>query len=271
MSTSNHNLNNRPIGFFDSGVGGLSVYSKFKKLLRNENTLYFGDLAHLPYGNKSREELIRYARGILNFYKEKNVKAVVIACNTSSAQAYDTVKNEYDFKIYPIIQSCAQVIATQNIKKIGVFATMATVNSAVYTRELKKYNQGLQIKEIPCPNWVDIVESGRYQDDSAVNDIKIHLEEMMKFEPEKIILGCTHYPYLLDLLAAFTTKELFIDPAEIFVEYIAEDLKALGMLSQEIESSEENIYVSANPQNFVEHSKIFYKINKLPNVINLNN
>lgn len=271
MSTSNHNLNNRPIGFFDSGVGGLSVYSKFKKLLRNENTLYFGDLAHLPYGNKSREELIGYARGILNFYKEKNVKAVVIACNTSSAQAYDTVKNEYDFKIYPIIQSCAQVIATQNIKKIGVFATMATVNSAVYTRELKKYNQGLQIKEIPCPNWVDIVESGRYQDDSAVNDIKIHLEEMMKFEPEKIILGCTHYPYLLDLLAAFTTKELFIDPAEIFVEYIAEDLKALGMLSQEIESSEENIYVSANPQNFVEHSKIFYKINKLPNVINLNN
>ena len=90
---------NSPIGFFDSGVGGLSVYSRFKKLLPNENTLYFGDLAHLPYGNKSKEELISYAREILKFFKSKNVKAVVIACNTSSAQAYETVKNEFDFKI----------------------------------------------------------------------------------------------------------------------------------------------------------------------------
>ena len=88
---------NSPIGFFDSGVGGLSVYSKFKKVLPNENTLYFGDLAHLPYGNKTQEELVSYARGILKFYEQKGVKAVVIACNTSSAQAYDIVKNiEYN-------------------------------------------------------------------------------------------------------------------------------------------------------------------------------
>ena len=90
MSTVNHNLNNNPVGFFDSGVGGLSVYSRFKKLLPNENPLYYGDLANLPYGNKSKAELIGFARNILDFYKAKNVKAVVIACNTSSAQAYET-------------------------------------------------------------------------------------------------------------------------------------------------------------------------------------
>ena len=96
MSTSNQNKikNNCPIGFFDSGVGGLSVYSCFKKALPCENTLYYGDIAHLPYGNKTKEELVGYARTILDFYKTQDVKAVVIACNTSSAQAYDVIKDE---------------------------------------------------------------------------------------------------------------------------------------------------------------------------------
>ena len=233
--------------------------------------MYFGDLANLPYGNKSKEELIGYARSILNFYKEKRVKAVVIACNTSSAQAYDTVKNEYNFKIYPIIQSCAKVIASQNNQKIGVFATQATVNSGVYTKELKKYNPNLQVKEIACPNWVEIVETGSYKDDSAIYDIKKHLDEMRSFLPDRIILGCTHYPYLLPQLNTFVPKGLFIDPAEIFVEYIKEDLKKLSLLKQENLEFQEKIYVSAEPQSFIEHSKIFYKIQELPVVINLNN
>ncbi len=264
MSTVNHNLNNKPVGFFDSGVGGLSVYSRFKKLLPAENTLYFGDLVHLPYGSKSGEELVGFAREILNFYKEKEVKAVVIACNTSSAKAYDIVKDEYDFKIYPIIQSCAKVIAAQNNLRIGVFATMATVNSKVYTRELMKYNPVLQVKEIACPNWVEIVESGMYKDRSAVNDIKRHVDEMLEFKPEKIILGCTHYPYLIPILKTLAPEDIFIDPAEIFVKYIKEDMKTLGLLRNETTKPYEEIYVSANPQSFKDHSKIFYEINDLP-------
>ena len=150
--------NNAPVGFFDSGVGGLSVFSQFRKLLPNENTIYFGDLKNLPYGNKSKEELISFARSILKFFQSKNVKAVVIACNTSSALAYESIKNEFDFKIYPIIQSCAKVISSMNnIKKIGVFATTGTVSSKVYTREIKKYNSELEVLEIACPNWVSIV------------------------------------------------------------------------------------------------------------------
>lgn len=258
---------NSPIGFFDSGVGGLSVYSRFKKLLPNENTLYFGDLAHLPYGNKSKEELISYAREILKFFKSKNVKAVVIACNTSSAQAYETVKDEFDFKIYPIIQSCAKVIAGFDAKRIGVFATVATVKSGVYSKELKKYNSNIQVKEIACPNWVDIVESGKYKDNSAIDDIKAHLDEMSEFEPEKIILGCTHYPYLLPILSKLKPNVDFIDPAEIFVNYIKSDLNEL--LNNTAQTGSEEIFVSANPKSFVEHAKIFYNVAQLPTVISL--
>lgn len=258
---------NSPIGFFDSGVGGLSVYSRFKKLLPNENTLYFGDLAHLPYGNKSKEELISYAREILKFFKSKNVKAVVIACNTSSAQAYETIKDEFDFKIYPIIQSCAKVIAGFDAKRIGVFATVATVKSGVYSKELKKYNHNIQVKEIACPNWVDIVESGKYKDNSAIDDIKAHLDEMSEFEPEKIILGCTHYPYLLPILSKLEPNVDFIDPAEIFVNYIKSDLNEL--LNNTAQSGSEEIFVSANPESFVEHAKIFYNVAQLPTVISL--
>lgn len=253
---------NSPIGFFDSGVGGLSVYSRFKKVLPNENTLYFGDLAHLPYGNKTQEALVSYARNILNFYSKKNVKAVVIACNTSSAQAYDIIKDEYNFKIYPIIQSCAKVIANFDIKRIGVFATSATVKSGVYTRELKKYKNLLEVKELACPNWVEIVENGKYQDSSAIEDIKSHLDEMLEFAPEKIILGCTHYPYLLPILKNLAPSIEFIDPAEIFVNYIKEDLKDLLNDSHQIGS--EKIFVSAKPESFMEHSKIFYEVKNLP-------
>ncbi len=271
MSTSNFNkkLNNRPVGFFDSGVGGLSVYARFKKSLPCEDTLYFGDLAHLPYGDKTREQLVGYAREILNFYKSKKVKAVVIACNTSSAQAYDVIKDEYDFKIYPIIQSCAKVISTLGDSKIGVFATQATVDSGVYTRELKKYNPELEVREIACPRWVNTVETGKLDDEVNILDVKKHLDEMNGFRPDRIILGCTHYPYLMRVLERFAPKDLFTDPAEIFVEFIKKDLGERALLTEKGTEGKEQIFVSANPENFVQHSKIFYDVKTLPELIRL--
>ena len=103
--------NTSPIGFFDSGVGGLSVLARFRRILPAENLIYYGDTIHLPYGNKSKNELIGYAKNILEFLNSQGVKSVIIACNTSSAQAYDTIKDYYDFPIYPIIQTCAKEVA----------------------------------------------------------------------------------------------------------------------------------------------------------------
>ena len=266
MNTVNqNNINSKPIGFFDSGVGGLSVYAKFREKMPNENTYYFGDLIHLPYGNKSKDELVSYAKNILDFFNTKEVKAVVIACNTSSAQAYDAIKNDYNFKIYPIIQSCASVISQLPLKKIGIFATQATVNSKVYTQELKKHRPDLEVFEIACPDWVEIVESGGVGSERSLKNIKKHLDEMMSFNPDKIILGCTHYPYLLNDIEKLAPKNLFIDPADIFVEYISQDMTE--QKNNQSNNGFEEFYVSAEPENFVNNAKLFYNVKKLPQVI----
>ena len=252
--------NSLPVGFFDSGVGGLSVYARFRECLPFENTIYFGDLKNLPYGNKSKEELIAFARRILDFFKSKNVKAVVIACNTSSALAYDAIKEDYDFKIFPIIQSCAKVISTLPIKKVGVFATVGTVNSGAYKKEITKYNPQIDVLEIACPNWVSIIE-GIYND--AEDDIKKHLDEMQEFSPDKIILGCTHYPYLMGRLSKYISRDLFIDPAQIFVDYIEQNIEKNNAKTQ----GSEEFYVSANPEAFVKNAQLFYSINNHPKVL----
>ena len=256
-----------PIGFFDSGVGGLSVFSKFCDALPSENLMYFGDLKNLPYGNKTQGQLISYAKNILNFFEKKGVKAVVIACNTSSALAYEAIKNDYNFEIYPIIQSCAKLISEMNLPKIGVFATQGTVNSSAYKKEITKHNSKVDVVEIACPNWVNIVETGSLDEESSISDIKNKLEEMLLSQPDKIILGCTHYPYLLNILEKYATKDLFIDPARIFVEYIANDLRNKNLLNDLSIEGNKEFYVSANPKSFVENAKLFYDVKTLPEIV----
>ena len=256
--------NTNPIGFFDSGVGGLSVLARFREILPNENVLYFGDTIHLPYGNKKQEELIGYAKNILNFFESRNVKAVVIACNTSSAQAYDTVKDIYQFPIYPIIQSCSKVIASSGFNRIGVFATEATVKSGKYSQEIIKYNPEIRVKEMASKNWVGIVENSTDNIKDAKAQIRYEIEEMLSFNPDKIILGCTHYPYLMDEFVKYAPKELFIDPAEIFVDFIKRDLTEKLLLNNNSFIGKEEFYVTSSPEDFVKNAKIFYNIKTLP-------
>ncbi|MBO5738614.1 glutamate racemase [bacterium] len=251
--------NNSPIGFFDSGVGGLSVYARFKKLLPNENTIYYGDLKNLPYGNKTQAELIGFTKNIMDFFVTKDVKAVVIACNTSSALAYETIKDDYDFKIYPIIQASAKLISKMDIKRLGVFATVGTVNSGAYKREILKHNSDILIKEIACPNWVSVVE-GKIS--NGTDEIKKHVEEMFEFAPDKVILGCTHYPYLINDLIKFAPKDMFIDPAKYFVKFIKDDLIKSDLTTV----GTEKFYVSANPELFMNNAKMFYNVEMVEEV-----
>lgn len=261
--------NTKPIGFFDSGVGGLSVLSRFRKLLPMENTIYIGDTIHLPYGNKTKEQLIGYAKSILNFFAENGVKAVVIACNTSSAQAYDTIKSEYDFPIYPIIQSSSKVIATSGITRVGVFATESTIKSEKYAQELTKYNPNIKVKSMASKNWVGIVEGVGKNIEEDIKNIKNEISEMMDFKPEKIILGCTHYPYLMNEFVKYAPQSMFIDPAEIFVKFIFNDLQKRKLLNTDLVKGREEFYVTSSPKDFVNNAKIFYKLNTLPKLINL--
>lgn len=256
----NNGLAKLPVAFFDSGVGGLTVYSKFKNLLPTENCIYFGDVKHLPYGNKTKEELISYSKNIFNFFKSQNVKAVVMACNTSSAATYSVIAHEYDFKIYPIIQSAANIIAQLPISKLGIFATQSTIDSGVYQAEINKYNPNMQVYSQSCPKWVRLVEEANIPEPEKLDIIKTDLEKMLKNEPQKIILGCTHYPYLLDILSKYADRDMFIDPAEYFVEFIKSDLKKKGLLNEQTTTGSEEFYVSANPEQFKKSAKMFYDV-----------
>ena len=264
----NNTNNKKPIAFFDSGVGGLTVFEKVKKLLPDENYLYFGDTKNMPYGEKTEEQLLKFADKIFKFFESKNVKAVVMACNTTSAITYEKLKNNYNFKIYPIIQSvCSTLAGLDGVKKLGVIATPATINSHSYSAEIAKYNPKMQIFELAAPNWVRIVEEHRITQPQSIIQIKEILDIMSEFKPDKIVLACTHYPYLINVLKKFMPEETFIDPSVSFAKNIKEDLTKSGMLNDKFEY--EKFYVSSNPENFKTASALFYTLNELPEIVNL--
>ena len=252
-------MDNNPIGIFDSGIGGLSVFSKLINLLPNENYIYFGDTKNLPYGNKTKEQLISFVSDIFDFFEEKNVKAVIMACNTTSATVYDILKDKYNFKLYPIVQSASKYIADKNYSKVGVFATNATINSHAYQKWINYYNPKIQVFEKACPTWAYIVENGLQKKSENIKNVEETVKEMMKNEPDKIILGCTHYPYLTDILSKFAPKEIFLNPAECFAEYIANDIKK-SLKENSKKDYEPKFYVSSDPEQFKKASKLFYDV-----------
>ena len=250
--------NNNPIGIFDSGLGGLTVFKELYNIRPTEDYIYFADTLNLPYGTKSKPALIQITSKILDFFKTKNVKAVVIACNTTSAAAYEALKDNYDFKIYPIIQSVAEKFAELPVKKIGVLATPATANSHAYLREIKKYNPQIEVFEEPCFDWVQIVEDSKFDPVEAKQIIEEHLFKLLDYKVEKIILGCTHYPYLLDRLSAYAPREMFLNPAPVFANAVLNDLYIKELFSDYIENRAPEFYASSNPENFKNSSKFIF-------------
>ncbi|MBQ3641308.1 glutamate racemase [bacterium] len=252
-------MDNKPIGIFDSGVGGLSVFNRLIKLLPNENYIYFGDTLNLPYGDKTKEQLIEISRGIFDFFASQKVKAVVMACNTTSAITYEIFKDVYNYKIYPVVQTMAREIAFSNYKRIGVFATNATINAHAYRKNINAFNTNIEVYEMACPEWVQIVENNIINEEKSINDIKKYIVEMLKSNPDKIILGCTHYPYLIEALSRYADKNLFLNPADCVAEFVAEDLKANSLLSDNTCGSTK-FYVSSNPEQFINSSKLFFDV-----------
>lgn len=257
---------NRPIAFFDSGVGGLTVFAKVKKLLPNENYLYFGDTKNMPYGEKSEKQLIEFADRIFKFFEKQNAKAVVMACNTTSAITYEKLKDNYNFKIYPIIQTvCSTLAGLDGVKSLGVIATPATINSHAYSKGIAKYNKDMKVYELAAPNWVRIVEEHRIHQPQSIEQIKEILEVMKENNPDKIVLACTHYPYLLDVLKNFLPEDKYIDPAIFFAQSIKNDLEKNNLLGKE--PTYERFYVSSDPENFKIASELFYKLDILPELV----
>ena len=267
MATLNNNYDkNSPIAFFDSGVGGLTVLNKVKALLPNESCIYYGDTLHMPYGEKSKEQLLEYSDNIFRFFELKNCKAVIMACNTTSSVIYETVKDKYNFKLFPIVQSVSEILAKLPVTRLGIFATRATITSNAYQNEIAKYNKNIKVFGQYCPDWVHIAEENSMETTKSRDIIKRDLDKMLANNPEKIVLGCTHYPFLLDVLSEYSSKDLFIDPAIPFALHIKNELKKADLLTDN-NNFHDLFYVSSNPENFKTAAKMFYELSKVPELL----
>ena len=246
------------IGLLDSGVGGLSVLSKFCELMPNENYIFFGDTKNVPYGTKTKDEIFSYTKNILEFFISKKVKTAVFACNTTSAVAYDDLKNYFKdkIKIFPLIQTVAKdaVLDLKENDTVAILATKATVNSKKYDEELKKYNPKINVLGIDCTGFVEIVENRLYEDSKSIELIKSKLEIAKNANAKKIILGCTHYPYLINIFKDILDVQYF-NPALSLVQNVKNEIGKSNNKKGNIE-----FFVSKNPQEFILSAKAFFDV-----------
>lgn len=237
-----------PIGVFDSGVGGLTVAREIMRHLPNENIVYFGDTARVPYGSKSKDNIIRYSRQIINFLKTKNVKAIVIACNTASALALDVVREEFDVPIIGVVEPGARAaLEATKSKKIGVIGTEATIRSAMYEKIIKGFDGDATVVGKACPLFVPLVEEGFAKHKVTEEIIDYYLASFMDTDIDSLILGCTHYPLLRSRIKEYVGEQItLVNPAYETAMDLRQVLKDCDMENTEMsdEHAAYSFYVS---------------------------
>ena len=237
------NDKNAAIGVFDSGVGGLTVAREIIRQLPEESITYFGDTARVPYGSKSKDTIIRYSRQIIRFLKTKNVKAIVVACNTASAFALDTIEKEIDIPIIGVVKPGAKsaVESTKN-KRIGIIGTEGTIKSELYTQYIHSIDPEITVVGKACPLFVPLVEvASRY------------LESMKEENIDSLILGCTHYPLLRSTVGKIMGPEVnLVNPAYETAISLDGLLRQNGIRADKDAKPEYEFYVSDAEEKFKE-------------------
>ncbi len=265
-------MDSRPIGVFDSGVGGLTVVKELMKRLPNEGIIYFGDTARVPYGTKSKETVVRFNLENTLFLLKQDVKMIVVACNTSSSFALAQIKRYFKIPLIGVIKPGAKkaVNATRN-KRIAVLGTRATINSNAYEKEIKALDPGIKIFTQSCPLFVPLVEEGIFEGKIAADIVKMYLEKLKKERVDTMILGCTHYPLLKgEISRVMGSSVTLVDSAREITEEVKEILEEERILSNK--KCRKNIfYVTDQPQNFIKTAKLFLgkslgEVKRVPNV-----
>ncbi len=232
---------NAPIGVFDSGIGGLTVVSELISNLPNENIVYFGDTARVPYGSKSKETVVRYSKQIAAFLKSKKVKAIVVACNTASALALEELEDNSDIPVIGVVKpgTKAALKATKN-KKIGIIGTESTIKSNLYSKLIGNKDPGIKVYGKACPLFVPLVEEGWTNDSVTFEVAGRYLKELREKDIDTLIMGCTHYPLLSGLLKKCLGDGItLVNPAYETAMCLKELLKELDM---ENTSSKKPVY-----------------------------
>lgn len=245
---------NSPIGVFDSGVGGLTVVREIMRQMPEERLVYFGDTARVPYGTKSKDTIVRYTRQNIRFLMTQDVKAIVIACNTATAFALETVEKELDIPVIGVIHAGAKtaVEATRN-GKIGIIGTEGTIQSGVYTKVMEEMKGGLEVIGKPCPLFVPLVEEGLLHDSVTDEIASRYLSELKGKFIDTLVLGCTHYPLLRSTVGRVMGPEVtLVNPAYETALELKQVLSESQLLNEENDSSQDKyrFYVSDLAEKF---------------------
>lgn len=250
----------RPIGIFDSGVGGLTVFTEIRKTLPNENIIYLGDTKNFPYGNKKKEDIIDLAINNVEILLKKDVKIIVIACGTATSQAIDILKQKYNIPIIGIIEPTVEYVKKQQIEEIGVIATEGTIRSGAWENKLKEKIDGIKVENKACPMLAEIAEEGKTKSAEGRNAIKEYMQPFKEKHIDKIILGCTHYPIYDEIIRQELNYDVeLINSGTIVAKYLEEYLKQEHMENTEAKKLEK-IYLTKPEKEFENIAKNIMKV-----------
>ncbi len=243
------NVQNSPIGVFDSGVGGLTVLRELYRQLPQESILYFADTARLPYGNRSEAEILQFVREILTWMTHQNVKMVIMACNTSSALALETVRREFNFPILGVILPGARAAVKQG-QRIGVISTPATAKSNAYRQAIQEINPNAHVWQVGCSEFVPLIEQNRLYDPYTKQVARRYLSPLLARQIDTLIYGCTHYRHLAPIFQEILPSTInLIDPASFVVQAAEKELKLMGLYNNKT-TKPTCFCVSGSPQTF---------------------
>lgn len=257
-----------PLGVFDSGLGGLTVVRELRRQLPRESILYFGDLAHLPYGTKSSSQIRRFSLASTEFLFRKGVKALVIACNSSSSAAFPLLKKRFPIPVVSVIEPAVEEsLERSRTGKIGVIGTAATIESRVYEEALRRKNPKVQVFVQSCPLFVPLVEEGWLDGGITERVIAKYLKPLAAKEIDTLILGCTHYPILAQALRSFFGPKIgLVDSAGPTVRRLASLLRNKKLLYGGGRKPKFEIFTSDLPRNFRSVGERFLG-EKLPKIV----
>jgi len=243
----------KAIGIFDSGIGGLTVLKELVKVMPQEDTIYVGDTARVPYGAKSPETVIRYAVEIASFLLRRDIKLLVVACNTASAVSLETLQKRFPIPIVGVIEPGARRAASMTRNgKIGVIGTEATIKSSAYTRAIKRVNPALEVIARACPLFVPLAEEGWLANEVARLTALTYLAELKETGIDTLVLGCTHYPLLKEIIAeTMGEKVSLVDSAEETAGAVANILLDRGLLRPAVEQGNHHYFVTDVPAGFI--------------------
>ena len=248
-------MNNKAIGVFDSGVGGLTVLAEIRKNLPNENIIYLGDTKNFPYGSRSKEEIIEFATQNVETLIKKQVKVIVIACGTATSQALDILKEKFNIPIIGIIEPTIEYIEKQKYQEVGVIATEGTIRSGAWEQKLKEKMPEIKVTNKACPMLATIAEEGKARSVEGRAAIKEYMKPFKEKHVNKIILGCTHYPIYEKIIREELKYEVeLINTGVTVSKYLQKYLKERNLENEEKNRTEE-IYLTKPEKEFEKIAK----------------